>query len=88
MLETFSLRLFIFRDDFFLDIFWERCVISIGHQVDTMSLYFRISGFAANELASRINHAEPKVIIAASCGLEPSKVIKYVSLFFNKYRRN
>jgi len=35
-----------------------------------------ISGFAANELASRIDHAKSKVIIAASCGLEPSKVIK------------
>lgn len=37
-------------------------------------------GFAASELASRINHAEPKVIIAASCGLEPSKVIKYTTM--------
>lgn len=37
-------------------------------------------GFAANELASRINHAEPKVIIAASCGLEPSRVIKYTTM--------
>ncbi|XP_050454414.1 acyl-CoA synthetase short-chain family member 3, mitochondrial isoform X1 [Cataglyphis hispanica] len=37
-------------------------------------------GFAANELASRINHAEPKVIIAASCGLEPSKVINYTTM--------
>ncbi|XP_011149016.1 acyl-CoA synthetase short-chain family member 3, mitochondrial isoform X2 [Harpegnathos saltator] len=37
-------------------------------------------GFAANELASRIDHAEPKVIIAASCGLEPSKVIKYTAM--------
>lgn len=37
-------------------------------------------GFAANELASRINHAEPKVVIAASCGLEPSKIIKYTTM--------
>lgn len=37
-------------------------------------------GFAAHELASRVNHAEPKVIIAASCGLEPSKVIKYTAM--------
>lgn len=28
-------------------------------------------------MCSRIVHAEPKVIIAASCGLEPSKVIRY-----------
>ena len=33
-------------------------------------------GFAARELCTRIEHAEPKVIIAASCGLEPSKIIR------------
>ncbi|XP_076290784.1 acyl-CoA synthetase short-chain family member 3, mitochondrial [Lasioglossum baleicum] len=37
-------------------------------------------GFAANELATRINHAKPKVIIAASCGLEPNKVIQYTGM--------
>ncbi|XP_012277149.1 acyl-CoA synthetase short-chain family member 3, mitochondrial [Orussus abietinus] len=37
-------------------------------------------GFAAKELATRIDHAEPKVIIAASCGLEPNKVIKYTTM--------
>ncbi|XP_076634515.1 acyl-CoA synthetase short-chain family member 3, mitochondrial [Colletes latitarsis] len=37
-------------------------------------------GFAANELATRINHAKPKVIIAASCGLEPSKIIRYTAM--------
>ncbi|KAJ8981661.1 hypothetical protein NQ317_017281 [Molorchus minor] len=35
-------------------------------------------GFAASELCSRIDHAEPKVIIAASCGMEPSRVVNYV----------
>lgn len=34
------------------------------------------SGFAASELCQRIQHAEPKVIIAASCGIEPSRVVK------------
>jgi propionyl-CoA synthetase len=34
-------------------------------------------GFAAPELATRINDAKPKVIIAASCGLEPGRVIAY-----------
>ncbi|XP_049825489.1 acyl-CoA synthetase short-chain family member 3, mitochondrial [Aethina tumida] len=34
-------------------------------------------GFAARELCHRINHAEPKVIIAASCGVEPNKIIRY-----------
>ncbi|XP_053981523.1 acyl-CoA synthetase short-chain family member 3, mitochondrial [Hylaeus volcanicus] len=37
-------------------------------------------GFASNELASRINHAKPKVLIAASCGLEPSKIIQYTAM--------
>lgn len=34
-------------------------------------------GFAAKELAVRLKHAEPKVIISASCGLEPGRVIEY-----------
>lgn len=34
-------------------------------------------GFAAKELASRIEDCKPKVIITASCGLEPGKVIQY-----------
>jgi propionyl-CoA synthetase len=37
-------------------------------------------GFAASELAVRIDDATPKVIIAASCGLEPGRVIKYKPL--------
>lgn len=39
---------------------------------------FVFAGFAAKELATRIDHAEPKVIIAASCGLEPNKVVRWV----------
>ena len=34
-------------------------------------------GFAAKELAGRIDDSKPKLIITASCGLEPGKVIKY-----------
>jgi propionyl-CoA synthetase len=34
-------------------------------------------GFAAKELANRIEDCRPKIIITASCGLEPGKVIKY-----------
>jgi len=34
-------------------------------------------GFAAKELAVRIRHAEPKVIISASCGLEPNRIVEY-----------
>ncbi|PCH95598.1 MAG: propionyl-CoA synthetase, partial [Rhodobacteraceae bacterium] len=37
-------------------------------------------GFAANELATRINDVTPKAIIAASCGVEPSGVIAYKPL--------
>ncbi|WP_417694256.1 propionyl-CoA synthetase [Roseibium sp.] len=37
-------------------------------------------GFAANELATRIDDATPKIIIAASCGIEPGRVIPYKPL--------
>ncbi len=37
-------------------------------------------GFAANELAVRIDDATPKAIIAASCGLEPGRVVAYKPL--------
>jgi propionyl-CoA synthetase len=37
-------------------------------------------GFAANELAIRLNDAKPKVIISASCGIEPKHVVKYKPL--------
>ncbi|MFK5996698.1 MAG: propionyl-CoA synthetase [Rhodobacterales bacterium] len=37
-------------------------------------------GFAANELATRIDDATPKAIIAASCGIEPGRVIPYKPL--------
>ncbi|MED5579397.1 MAG: propionyl-CoA synthetase [Nitrospinota bacterium] len=37
-------------------------------------------GFAPNELATRIDDAKPKMIISASCGIEPSGVIPYKPL--------
>lgn len=37
-------------------------------------------GFAASELAVRIDDATPKAIIAASCGLEPGRVVAYKPL--------
>ncbi len=37
-------------------------------------------GFAAKELATRINDAKPKVIVSASCGIERSRIIKYKPL--------
>jgi propionyl-CoA synthetase len=37
-------------------------------------------GFAAKELATRIDDATPKVILSASCGIEPSRVVAYKPL--------
>ena len=37
-------------------------------------------GFAASELATRIDDAKPKVILSASCGLEPGRIVKYKPL--------
>jgi propionyl-CoA synthetase len=37
-------------------------------------------GFAANELAKRIDDARPKIILSASCGLEPGRVVPYKPL--------
>ena len=37
-------------------------------------------GFAAKELATRIDDAQPKLILSASCGIEPGRVVKYKPL--------
>ena len=37
-------------------------------------------GFAANELAVRIDDAKPRLILSASCGIEPNRVVKYKPL--------
>ena len=37
-------------------------------------------GFAANELATRIDDAKPKVMVTASCGIEPGRVVEYKPL--------
>jgi propionyl-CoA synthetase len=37
-------------------------------------------GFAAKELATRIDDAEPKVILTASCGVEPGRIVEYKPL--------
>jgi propionyl-CoA synthetase len=37
-------------------------------------------GFAASELASRLEDAEPKVVVSASCGIEPGRVVAYKPL--------
>ena len=37
-------------------------------------------GFAANELAVRIDDAKPKVVVSASCGVEPGRIVNYKPL--------
>ena len=37
-------------------------------------------GFAANELASRIDDSKAKIIVSASCGYEPGRVVEYKPL--------
>src|ERR1700733_1575076 len=37
-------------------------------------------GFAARELAARIDDARPKVILSASCGIEPGRIVHYKPL--------
>src|SRR6201996_5349471 len=37
-------------------------------------------GFAAKELATRIDDARPKLIFSASCGLEPGRIVQYKPL--------
>jgi propionyl-CoA synthetase len=37
-------------------------------------------GFAPSELAQRIQHAEPKLILTASCGIEPNRIVPYKPL--------
>jgi propionyl-CoA synthetase len=34
-------------------------------------------GFAPKELAVRIDHAQPKVVVSASCGIEPARIVEY-----------
>jgi propionyl-CoA synthetase len=37
-------------------------------------------GFAARELATRIDDARPKLVLSASCGIEPGRVVSYKPL--------
>ena len=38
-------------------------------------------GFAGHELAKRLNDARPKVMVTASCGIEPARVVNYKPLY-------
>ena len=37
-------------------------------------------GFAASELAKRIDDCSPKMIVSASCGIEPNRIVEYKPL--------
>lgn len=37
-------------------------------------------GFASSELAKRINDCKPKLIVSASCGIEPGRTVAYMPL--------
>ena len=37
-------------------------------------------GFAAKELATRIDDAKPKLVVSASCGIEPGRIVSYKPL--------
>ena len=34
-------------------------------------------GFASNELASRIDDSKAKILVTASCGFEPGRIVEY-----------
>ena len=43
-------------------------------------------GFAAKELATRIDDAQPKLILSASCGIEPGRIVQYKPLLDEAFR--
>jgi propionyl-CoA synthetase len=45
-------------------------------------------GFAPAELAARIEDAKPTVIVSASCGIEPSRVVPYKPMLDEALRRS
>ncbi|HET9632978.1 MAG TPA: propionyl-CoA synthetase [Terrabacter sp.] len=45
-------------------------------------------GFAPQELAARIEDAEPKVVVSASCGVEPSRIVEYKPMLDEALRRS
>ena len=44
-------------------------------------------GFASHELASRIDDARPTVIVSASCGIEPTRVVEYKPMLDHALQR-
>ena len=56
---------------------WSRCWPARGSARCTRVVF---GGFAAKELATRIDDAKPKLIFSASCGLEPGRIVQYKPL--------
>jgi propionyl-CoA synthetase len=44
-------------------------------------------GFASHELATRIDDAQPAVIVSASCGIEPTRVVEYKPMLDHALQR-
>ena len=45
-------------------------------------------GFASHELATRIDDAQPKVIVSASCGIEPTRIVEYKPMLDHALQRS
>lgn len=58
------------KKEFFLSLFHKQ-----NHVINHASCI--VGGFAPKELAKRIQDAQPKVLVTASCGIEPTRVIPY-----------
>uniref|UniRef100_A0A8C3BT92 Acyl-CoA synthetase short-chain family member 3, mitochondrial n=1 Tax=Cairina moschata TaxID=8855 RepID=A0A8C3BT92_CAIMO len=54
------------------------CMLACARIGAIHSLIF--GGFASKELAVRIDHAKPKLIVTASFGVEPKRKVEYISL--------
>ena len=73
-------RLGVTRDDtvlIYMPMVGEAVVamLAVARLGATHSLVF--GGFAAPELATRISHLQPRVVLTASCGVEPSRHVLY-----------
>ena len=43
-------------------------------------------GFSAEELSKRIDDAQPKLVLSASCGLEPGRIVDYKAILDDAFR--
>ena len=61
-----------------LTLAWPHCDVFNYFMILTLVAYLIsiFTGFAAKELATRIKHLEPKAILTANVGIEPSRVIQ------------